>query len=177
MRLRARRPGQRTRSSRGQALVEFALILPVMLMLTLGVVDGARVFTAYISLKNAVREAAIFAGYPGNYTKWCTPDYLVITVPCPDSFAQPLQGSNRTLAPDNLTTRVFYEANGMDAAAIVLEPPVCDGPNAPICDEDSTLVTVTAHYPVPIVTPMLSQIWGGSLDLKSTTTAQILVWH
>ena len=45
---RLRRRGER---SRGQTLVEFALILPVFLVLTLGVVDGARVFTAYIAIK------------------------------------------------------------------------------------------------------------------------------
>jgi len=45
----------------GQALVEFALILPVLLMLTLGVVDFSRIFFAQIALANAVREGALYA--------------------------------------------------------------------------------------------------------------------
>jgi len=159
---------RRVRSHRGQSLVEFALILPVLLLVTLGVVDAARVFTAKIALTNGVREAAIFAGY-GDYTKWCTDDPL-ITVPCPVGA----QATNKTAVPDNMTSRVFYEASGLDASTIVLDPPLCDGGLAPVCDDSSTQVTLTAHYSVTIATPVISQIWGESLKISSTTTAKIL---
>ena len=52
--------------------MEFALILPVFLLLTLGVVDMARVFTSYIALTNGVANAAIYAGQGTNYLKWCS---------------------------------------------------------------------------------------------------------
>src|SRR5258706_5971361 len=45
----------------GQAIAEFALLLPACLALTLGVVDGARLFGAYVPLTNAVREGALYA--------------------------------------------------------------------------------------------------------------------
>jgi hypothetical protein len=159
---------RRHRSHSGQSLVEFALILPVLLLLTLGVVDAARLFTAKVSLTNAVREAAIFAGY-GDYAKWCTDD-VTITVPCPVGA----QAFNKTAPPDNITSRVFYEASGLDASAITLDPPVCDGGGAPVCDDSSTQVTLTARYSVDILTPVIGQIWGGSLTMSSTTTAKIL---
>lgn len=43
---------------RGQSLVEFALVLPMLLTLLLGIADFGRVFTAGISLEAAARNAA-----------------------------------------------------------------------------------------------------------------------
>ena len=53
---RVRRQGQR-RSS-GQALVEFALALPIFLAIVLGMVDGARLVFAQNTVGQAAREAA-----------------------------------------------------------------------------------------------------------------------
>ena len=52
MRLRSH-PGER-----GAAAVEFALILPVLLILVLGLVEFGRAFNVQISLSNAAREGA-----------------------------------------------------------------------------------------------------------------------
>jgi Flp pilus assembly protein TadG len=46
---------------RGQSLVELALITPVLLILILVTVDGARVFSAHIAISNAAREGANYA--------------------------------------------------------------------------------------------------------------------
>jgi hypothetical protein len=51
--------GQRTqRSPRGQSLVEFALVLPMLLVLLLGIADFGRVFSAGITLEATARNAA-----------------------------------------------------------------------------------------------------------------------
>ena len=47
--------------SRGQAVVEFALILPVFLLLLLIAVDFGRLFFTYIQLNNTAREGAAYA--------------------------------------------------------------------------------------------------------------------
>ena len=64
--------------NRGQGLVEFALILPILLMLLLGIIEGAHVIQAYISAQQAVREAARYAvsGQPLNSAgdPWTTTD-------------------------------------------------------------------------------------------------------
>lgn len=55
------RPGGRThidREPRGQSLVEFALILPILLILLLGIADFGRVFTSAITTETAARNAA-----------------------------------------------------------------------------------------------------------------------
>ncbi|MEH7352858.1 TadE/TadG family type IV pilus assembly protein [Neobacillus drentensis] len=46
------------KSENGQSLVEFALILPVLVMLLFGIVDFGRAFHAYLTIDHAGREAA-----------------------------------------------------------------------------------------------------------------------
>jgi Flp pilus assembly protein TadG len=41
-----------------QSIVEFALILPILLFLVMGIIQFGLVFNAYVTLTNAVREAA-----------------------------------------------------------------------------------------------------------------------
>ncbi len=46
---------------RGQGLVEFALILPVLLMVVLGIIEASLVVQGYVTVQHAAREAARFA--------------------------------------------------------------------------------------------------------------------
>jgi Flp pilus assembly protein TadG len=59
MRIRERSTAVRSRrKGAGQSVVEFALILPIMLTLFGGAVDFARVYSAFINLQSATRNAA-----------------------------------------------------------------------------------------------------------------------
>lgn len=49
------------RRFRGQGLVEFALILPALLMIVLSIIEGALLFQSYLAIQHAAREAARYA--------------------------------------------------------------------------------------------------------------------
>ncbi|MFZ5626308.1 MAG: TadE/TadG family type IV pilus assembly protein [Bacillota bacterium] len=52
---------ERKRGERGQALVEMALVLPLLLMLLFGIIEFGRIFHAYLTVNNGAREGARLA--------------------------------------------------------------------------------------------------------------------
>jgi len=60
---------RRRRRSRGQGIVEFALILPILILMLLITLDFGRLFMSYITLTNTTRVAANYgATNPGMFT-------------------------------------------------------------------------------------------------------------
>jgi Flp pilus assembly protein TadG len=60
--------------SRGQALVELALVAPVMLLLLGGAVDLGRLFYSQVTIADSAREGVMWAvQHPGSWTKRCDP--------------------------------------------------------------------------------------------------------
>lgn len=49
------------KSEKGQSLVEFALVLPILLLLVFGIVEFGRAFNTYLIISNASREGARYA--------------------------------------------------------------------------------------------------------------------
>lgn len=45
-------------SEKGQSLVEFALIIPLLIILLFGIIDFGRIFHVYLTINHAGREAA-----------------------------------------------------------------------------------------------------------------------
>jgi hypothetical protein len=62
---------RKSRSERGQGLVEFALVLPLLMILLLGVADFGRVFAAGIAEEAAVRDSAEAAALQYNQYLQC----------------------------------------------------------------------------------------------------------
>jgi Flp pilus assembly protein TadG len=61
MRLQDPRTVRRQRDLSGQALVEFTMVLPLLLMLFFGIIEFGLYFYTRVSLRHVVRESARFA--------------------------------------------------------------------------------------------------------------------
>jgi len=90
----ARAPRARNRSShRGQSLVEFSIVLPLLLTMVGVIIDAARVYQAWTNLESATRDAA---------------QYLATSDTDPTSPDYTTQGTNS----DNKAIFIVSEATG-----------------------------------------------------------------
>lgn len=136
----------------GQSFVEFALVLPVFLLLLAATVDLGRVFYANITLNNAAREGAFQAAK--------TPELFDAGQPCD-------QATNRVVC------RVQNETLG---SMIAIQPDDVEMTCSPgSCPEAAgATVTVRVRGEFHLITPILSFVFGGqTLQLASAATAQI----
>ena len=86
--------------SRGQSLVEFALVLPVLLLLVLSALDLGRVFMGWVVLNNAARVGANYAGLHAD--GWDTTDlaaYTSLVADARDDAASALSGCDTESIP------------------------------------------------------------------------------
>ena len=49
------------RNQKGQAVVELAIVLPILILLFMAILEGGRIFTGYIELQTAARDGARYA--------------------------------------------------------------------------------------------------------------------
>jgi hypothetical protein len=141
--------------SRGQSLVEFALVLPVFVVLFATALDLGRVFYAQISLANAAREAAFQAAE--------TPTSFQPNTDCPAAPADP---SNNLVM-----CRALLEADGSFVEVRPADVSLSCSPSCTVAQGHT--VTVRVQGPFQLVTPILTPFFGGSqtITLRSTATA------
>jgi Flp pilus assembly protein TadG len=140
------------RRSRGQALVELAIVLPVFLVLVLAAVDLGRIFFARITIANSAREGAYEASYGGSYAAnaACSNSN---TVMC--AVLNEAQGS-LTVTPADVAW-ACNPADGCGSGAY----------------GDAVTVTVTGHF--DLLTPILAVFFGGTnVTFSSTATADVI---
>jgi Flp pilus assembly protein TadG len=120
----ARKSGRLVRREDGQAYVEFALILPVLLLIVLGIIQFGNAFRTYIALTDATRVGARQAS-------------VSMSVAAPDRVPQ-------------IEQKMHEAAAGLDAAkmSITVTPQDTDG-NQGVW-EPSGQVTVRASYPFDV---------------------------
>ena len=156
---------------RGQSVVEFALVLPIMVVLLLAIVDFARIYTTMMTVESAAREAADFgttlgagkweAGAPRDQTesdmkiRACIaasslPDYV-------DPDADPSTGN---------CTNPSY-----DFCMTVPETGVCGPPDDSCVDPlrpEPCTVTVTLTYDFHLFAPFRINLMGRQIGLPAT---------
>jgi PKD repeat protein len=134
------------RSRRGQSLVEFALVLPVFLLILMGGIDFGRVFLGWINLNNTARIAANFAASNAVFLS----------------------------AGDPSTVATYNQLVANDAAATNCTPPNPVPP--PTYSPDTNLgssATVHLSCSFHIITPIISSFLGNAVTVSSTSTFPI----
>jgi Flp pilus assembly protein TadG len=101
--------GGRGRRKRGQALVEFALIVPFFFLLLFGIIEAGRFIFYYESLSHATREGARYAIVNG-----------ANTLGCPTGPAAPGTSACDTSGA-NVVARVKQAALGVPSAGITVD--------------------------------------------------------
>ncbi len=153
--------------SRGQGIVEFALALPIFLVLVFGIIEFGRLLFTYAMVSSASREAARYgsaAGYLGGVLRFQD---------CQGIEAAALRiggivGVDASGIKIEYTKYDYDHDDNPDTAAITQTFEGCP-PTVPISLADRILVTVTREFqPIAILVNI------PSIDI-STTTARTIV--
>ena len=151
--------------TRAQAMVEFAIVLPILLVLIMGIIEVGRMIFVYAATTNASREAARFGSAIGFDDTTYYPKYQycsgIRTAAKKYGFLLNLQDSNIAIAYDQgpssspVTTKC--------AAGMTNDPTV-----AITMGKDRIVITVTKSY-----TPLTKLLPIPSRNFVSTTARTI----
>ena len=133
---------------RGQSLVEFALVLPILLLLTMIALDFGRAYLGYINLQNLTRVAANFAANHPN--AWLTPNDAATITKYRNQVLADAAATNCSLSPAVPANPTFIDTNP-------------DGIFPGIGDQAS--VTFTCNFKV--ITPLISGILGSNIPVTA----------
>lgn len=152
---------------RGQAMVEFALVIGIVILLMVGVFDLGRVVFAYNGVSHAARDAARRAS--------------VEPVDCEVIF---LRVQNATIGQRNVTVTVDLQAAQVDGdsgsdicpaynPSATYADPSSGSMDASLSPQIGGTVSVTVEQQVFLATPIVSNLVGDSLDIGSESTMTI----
>ncbi len=150
---------RRKRVSRGQALVEFALILPILVLLVMLALDFGRVFFGWVGLNNAARIAANAAA--ANPTAWDggAADLML--------QAQYRQQTTNDLQPINCDapahTGRWLTSDIPDPTFTNVDP---SGTSSPYENGDHVSVTLSCRF--YFLTPLVGNLLGNPLVIRAT---------
>jgi PKD repeat protein len=146
--------------SRGQSLVEFALVLPIILLLTLAALDFGRIYLGYINIQNMARIAANYAA--DNPDAW---DALAQTTDAEKLVSY----QNQILGDASATNCDLPVVSGKKTApAPTFSDANADG-TYEIGDTAHVSLTCTFH----VITPVIANIVGGSIQVSASSVFPI----
>ncbi len=143
---------------RGQSLVEFALVLPVFMLLLLIAVDFGRIFFTNVQLNNAVREAA-------NYGATNPLDTAGMLARANSERNSQSQGGQQDVLtyPANLST----ECAAPDGTTIACAA-------SPGGTGAGNTLTVTLTVPFHFFTPFIEGFFNNDLHISTASTVAVL---
>ena len=136
------------RRTRGQALVEFALLSPVLVMMVLGVIDLGRAFYTYEALANAAREGARYCSLHAHDS----------------NLVSGANVSSSTI--DRVTGELAGTVSNISVFGATTSDPACD-----TTVDDGSPVTVSVSTTFTPITPLIGSVLpGGSLTIEASVT-------
>jgi Flp pilus assembly protein TadG len=149
--------GPRAHTSRGQALVEFAIVAPLIALFMVIAIDFGRAFFSYIQITNGAREALVLASAdiagPTNLTAMRA-RVLV-------------EANEQDHGGEDSTIQVAVECH--NSAGTVIS---CTGATAGPGAGNTVTITVTRDF--SLITPLAGAILGDDFQMSTTATAPIL---
>jgi len=143
----------RLRGSRGQALTEFALVLPVLLVIVLGGLDFGRIFLGWINVQSMARIAANYAA--NDPTAWGA---------APSTTSQAKYRAQ--ILADATASNCTLPTSG--GAPAIPAPSFTDVGGNGIGLGDTANVRITCTFKV--ITPVISSVVGGTLSVSADAT-------
>jgi len=149
------------RRSRGQALAEFALVFPVLVLILFGFVDIARFAFAYNNLENAARSGTRVAAVNQIETSTgCSRETPIVDTSNP----------TWSIKACTVSEAVGLNLTNADVSVAYAAPPsqptlVCTTGHVHV----GCLVTVTVNYSMSPLTPVIGQMFP---SVSMTTTSQ-----
>jgi len=144
------------RGERGAALVEFALTLPLLLVVIAGIVDFGFVFQRYEVITNAAREGARLASLP---------EYQTNTTMIQDRVRAYVQ---QGLSLSNAGLNAVVPASNV----VVANTPFTVTSGSTTYTVQATTVTVTYNHTFLLLQPILgliNQSWGSTIALEASS--------
>ena len=126
------------KSEKGQSLVEFALILPILIFLLLAIMEGGRIFASYVELQNAARAGTRYAS---------------------------IQVKEKT-APAAIKTYIENRLTMLEPSKLSFDIKRPSWTGSEYSSEK--VVEIELNYPLEIITPIISNITGNPFNLKVT---------
>lgn len=154
--------------SSGQALVEFALVFPVLLLLMLSIVDFSRVFTALITVESAAREAADFGAF--NRTNWAGENYDNTLAAMDQRWCVASSGLTDFEPADPVVDKTLC-SNPRLVSDPVLIKTGATGKDCAAADRDQPcLVRVELEYDFHLIAPVGFDVLGTRIGFPDTIT-------
>lgn len=146
---------------RGQGLVEFALILPLLVLFVLIAIDFGRIYFSYVQISNAAREAANYGSL--NPTDWDgTQNNGIYTAAARETNVQ--------------------SQNGEQVGGFTIPQPVCKNPAGTViaCSGSTSgggsgnTITVTVVEQFSFLTPLVNNFFSNNFKMSTSATSTVL---
>ena len=152
-------------NSRGAALVEFALVVPLLLILIFGIIDFGRYFSVASSVNTASRESARYGSSVGDSAN-AVPRFT----DCDEIIAA---GTGFGVVTDLDATSYAISYDNGPGTAVFETCPVGGPPPDPAAFSPSDRIIVTVTREFQFVTPFLGSFFG-PITVSSTDRRSLL---